>query len=130
VNGVALAIDARPGTWASIERTWNSGDTVEIRIPMALHMEAVDRQHPRRVAVVRGPVVLVMDDWVFEEIPRLPEPDQLGAWLVPDEKSGVFRISQAEGRNLQARFRPFYAVGEVVPYRMYHDLDAAPVPVW
>ncbi len=130
VNGQAQGIDAKPGTWASVERTWASGDSVEIRIPMRLAMEAVDRQHPRRVAVVRGPVVLVMDDWVFEEIPRLPEPADLGKWLEPDEKPGVFRISKADGRDLQARFRPFYAVGEVTPYRMYHDLDAAPVPVW
>jgi hypothetical protein len=34
------------------------------------------------------------------------------------------------GRKLDARFRPFYAVGEVTPYRMYHDLDAPPIPLW
>jgi hypothetical protein len=36
-------------------------------------MEAVDRQHPRRVAFVRGPVALVYDDWAIEELPRFPE---------------------------------------------------------
>jgi hypothetical protein len=25
---------------------------------------------------------------------------------------------------------PFYAVGEAAPYRMYHDLDSLPIPVW
>jgi DUF1680 family protein len=130
VNGADFQLEARPGTWAEIARTWASGDEVRIRIPMALKMAPVDRQHPRRVAVVRGPVVLVMDDWVFEEIPRLPEPSELDKWLVADAKPGVFKIAEIDGRKLQARFRPFYAVGEVTPYRMYHDLDAPPIPVW
>ena len=44
----------RPGDWAGLERTWRDGDVVEIRIPMEPRMVPVDRQHPRRVAVVRG----------------------------------------------------------------------------
>jgi DUF1680 family protein len=120
----------KPGAWAEVVRTWQPGDHVEIRIPLTLRMEPVDRQHPRRVAVVRGPVVLVMDDWVFEAIPRLPEPANLEKELVADGSPGVFRLAPADGMKIQARFRPFYAVGEVTPYRMYHDLDSLPIPVW
>ena len=130
LNGAPLAVAAAPGTWAVISRTWAPGDVVEIRIPLLLRMEPVDRWHPRRVAVVRGPVVLVMDDWVFEDIPRLPEPGEVEQWLVPDEAPGVFRIAPPDGKVIQARFRPFYAVGEVTPYRMYHDLDSLPIPAW
>lgn len=131
VNGQPVAIVAHPGTWAVLERTWQTGDRVEIRIPLKLRMVPVDAQHPRRVAVVRGPVVLVMDDWVFEEIPQLPEPKDLDHWLVPDPAHpGVFQIAAQNDKKLQARFRPFYAIGEVTPYRMYFDLDAPPVPVW
>lgn len=130
VNGEAVALAARPGTWAEIDRTWRTGDEVTVRIPMKLRMVPVDPQHPRRVAVVRGPTVLVMDDWVFEEIPQLPGPPDLERWLVPDERPGVFRIAPQPGKTLEARFRPFYMIGEVTPYRMYHDLDAAPIPVW
>jgi hypothetical protein len=94
-------------------------------------MVPVDREHPRRVAVVRGPVVLVLDDWVFEDIPRLPEPADVERWLVPDaQQAGTFRIVPPDGKVIQAKFRPFYAVGEVTPYRMYHDLDSLPIPVW
>jgi hypothetical protein len=42
----------------------------------------------------------------------------------------VWRNQRNDGKELQARFRPFYAVGEVTPYRIYHDLDTAPIPVW
>jgi len=129
VNGAAAA-DCKPGAWAEITRTWHPADQVEMRIPLSLRMEPVDRQHPRRVAVVRGPVVLVMDDWVFETIPRLPEPANLEKELVADDSPGVFRLAPPDGARIQAKFRPFYAVGEVTPYRMYHDLDSLPIPVW
>jgi uncharacterized protein len=129
VNG-ADAGTGKPGTWAEINRTWRSGDQVEIRIPLTLRMEPVDQQHPRRVAVVRGPVVLVLDDWVFEPIPRLPEPGNIEKELVADNSSGVFRLAPPGGDRIQAKFRPFYSIGEVTPYRMYHDLDSLPIPVW
>jgi DUF1680 family protein len=130
VNGIWSSEGCQPGGWAAVRRTWNSGDRIEIKIPLTLRMEAVDKQHPRRVAVVRGPVVMVLDDWVFEAIPRLPEPANLEKELVADEPPGVLRLAPANGAKPQAKFRPFYAVGEVTPYRMYHDLDSLPVPVW
>lgn len=129
VNGAPQPVEAKPGTWARVERTWQSGDELEIRIPLRLRMTAVDRWHPRRVAVARGPTVLAMDDWVFEDIPRLPEPPDVGKWLVPGE-AGTFRIVPPGGKKIQARFRPFYAFAEDVPYRIYHDLDSLPIPVW
>jgi hypothetical protein len=130
VNRRAVAVRCVPGTWAELNRTWNADDTVEIRIPQPLRAQAVDRQHPRRVAIVRGAVVLVMDDWVFETIPQIPDPKNIDTWLIPDERPGVFRLSLPGGSKPDARFRPFYAIGEVTPYRMYHDLDAPPIPVW
>ncbi len=130
VNGTAVPLEARPGTWAEINRTWASGDVVAVTIPLTLRMAPIDRQHPRRVAVVRGPVVLVMDDWVFEDIPQLPGPENINEWLVPDGHPGVFKLAPIQGKTFEARFRPFYAVGEVTPYRIYHDLDAPPIPVW
>lgn len=131
VNGVGVVSAPKSGAWAEIDRVWQSGDKIEIRIPMKPRMEPVDSRHPRRVAIVRGPVTLAMDDWVFEEIPQLPAPADLEQWLVPDrDQPGVFGIAPRDGRQLQAKFRPFYMFGEVTPYRIYHDLDAPPIPVW
>lgn len=130
VNGALADVACKPGTWAEVARTWNSGDRVEVRIPLTLRMEAVDRQHPRRVAFVHGPAVLVYDDWAMEVLPRFPEPDSLDQGLVPGEQPGTFRVAQPGGTKLVARLRPFYAVGEAAPYRMYHDLDALPIAVW
>lgn len=131
VCGKEWPLSAKAGGWGEIRREWSDGDAVEIRIPLRLREVPVDAQHPRRVAVVRGPAVLVRDDWVFEDIVPLPGSGHLESWLVPDERQpGVFRINAGGKRPLEARFRPFYAIGEATPYRIYHDLDAQTIPVW
>src|SRR6185503_1987812 len=33
VNGAIDSVECKPGTWASLEREWTSGDRVEIKIP-------------------------------------------------------------------------------------------------
>lgn len=45
INGSDERVNVAPGTWATITRTWSDRDRVEIRIPLTLRMEAVDRQH-------------------------------------------------------------------------------------
>jgi DUF1680 family protein len=57
VNGVAADIDAEPGSYVTVSRTWRPGDTVEIRMPFSLRIErALDR--PDTQAVFWGPVLL------------------------------------------------------------------------
>jgi DUF1680 family protein len=46
VNGKPSSVHCQPGEWATIERAWSSGDRVEVRIPLQLRYQAVDRQHP------------------------------------------------------------------------------------
>lgn len=52
LNGNSLKIDARPGTWASIDRRWNDGDRLKISLPMEHVVRPIDQQHPNRVAFV------------------------------------------------------------------------------
>jgi uncharacterized protein len=61
VNGARQDAAATAGTWAVLSRRWHSGDTVEIHIPLSFREQAVDVQHPHRVAALRGPVVMVQD---------------------------------------------------------------------
>jgi DUF1680 family protein len=131
VNGAGVEVKCVPGTWATIERTWSSGDKVEIRIPLRVRMEAVDRQHPDRVAIVRGPTVLVLDSDHHESELRLPKEDEeLAKWLVPDNPPSVFRIQPPGAGRIGSKFRPFYAAGENYPYQMYFDRDALPYSLW
>ena len=59
INGSIESVAMQPGTWATIRRSWKAGDKVELQIPLELALVPVDPQHPKRVAVTRGPVVLV-----------------------------------------------------------------------
>ncbi|HTY62509.1 MAG TPA: beta-L-arabinofuranosidase domain-containing protein [Acidobacteriota bacterium] len=60
VNGRVQPVKAIPGSLAAIDRTWKNGDSVEIRFPMSLHLEAMpDDAH--LVAILYGPVVLAGD---------------------------------------------------------------------
>jgi hypothetical protein len=61
VNGKPSGVACRAREWAEIEREWSPGDKVEVRIPLHLRYEPVDRWHARRVAIMRGPVVMALD---------------------------------------------------------------------
>ena len=60
INGKNEPVRARPGSYATVERRWQSGDTVEVRLPMSLRMEALP-DDPRTVALLYGPIVLAGD---------------------------------------------------------------------
>ncbi len=111
VNGKPVEMAAQPGTWATLRRTWNDGDRVEVRIPLPVYLAPIDKQHPRRAAVMRGPVVMV----------RRPERIEL-----PAEPGSA--LSASPDGSLQATLRssasfvPFYRLAEDEPYTMYFDL--------
>ena len=46
------------GKFATIRRTWKSGDRIEMDFPMKLRLEPIDEQHPEIVALLCGPLVL------------------------------------------------------------------------
>jgi uncharacterized protein len=147
VNGATVDAAAVPGTWAVVDRTWNAGDRVEVTIPLTLRMEAVDRQHPDRVAVMRGPVVLILEGAYHAGRFRLPETDaDLATWLVPQKWSrplailtegsesrdtmSVFRVVPPDKSPVRLKFRPFYDTGEGYPYFMYFDRKTLPYRLW
>jgi hypothetical protein len=147
VNGSPANAASAPGTWAVVDRTWTAGDRVEVTIPLTLRMEAVDRQHPDRVAVLRGPVVLVLEGTYHAKSFRLPErDDDLAKWLVPEKWSrplailtpgsesrdtmSVFRVVPPDKSPVRLKFRPFYDTGEGYPYFMYFDRKGLPYKLW
>jgi DUF1680 family protein len=145
VNGESANVECKPGSWATIERTWKSGDKVEIRIPLPLRMQPVDAQHPDRVAVVRGPVALVLEV-AYDDPFKFPKDDEeLNAWAKPDNGvgptsargkrsltpiPGAFALKPPDGTKINSLLRPFYTVDENYPYRMYFDRNATPVVYW
>lgn len=57
VNGKAVKLEAQPGSYASVARTWKKGDRVDVRLPMTTHLEQMPGKS-NYYAVLHGPVVL------------------------------------------------------------------------
>jgi DUF1680 family protein len=131
VNGVAANVECTPGTWASLQREWKSGDRVDVQIPLAARMLPVDRQYPHRVAVARGPVAMVLEAAYHDAAFRLPETDaELNQWLVVDGTPGFFKVQPTDGSRVRSLFRPFYTIEENYPYKIYFDKDKLPLRFW
>lgn len=60
LNGKPLRVSSTPNGYAEIRRTWNEGDVLQVRIPMAVRTEAMP-DDPNKVAFVYGPLVLAGD---------------------------------------------------------------------
>ena len=116
INGSKQEIACQPGTWATIERAWTPGDKVTIQVPMRLTFESVDKQHPNRVAVMYGPVVLVRNQSPI----LISKGENVASWILENGKPLEFK---AAGQPL-GTLVPFYQVGEGTPYNMYFDLKA------
>jgi DUF1680 family protein len=57
VNGVAQSVTTTPGSYATITRSWSSGDTVTVRLPMQVVARATN-DNANVVALTYGPAVL------------------------------------------------------------------------
>jgi hypothetical protein len=152
INGTAASIPAVPGTWAVVEREWHDGDRVEITIPLTARVVPVDSWHPDRVALVRGPVVLVLEGGYHDAQFRVPRTnDDLAAALTPEpwrplagmrsqtpppdiEKVSIFRLASSAQSGTPARgvsrLRAFYDMDEGYPYFMYFDRSQWPRALW
>ena len=70
VNGKGIASGA-PGRFVPLNRTWRTGDSIEISMPMSVHVEGF-KDNPDRFAFLKGPIVLcaAIDD-ANSELPVL-----------------------------------------------------------
>jgi len=57
VNGKRKVVSRRPGSYYALNRTFKSGDVVEVRLPMSLRMELLPNA-PDHAALMYGPIVL------------------------------------------------------------------------
>jgi DUF1680 family protein len=64
VNGQNAVVEIRPGTFASIQRTWKAGDVITLDLPMEIYLvegHARIEEVRNQVAVKRGPVVYCVE---------------------------------------------------------------------
>jgi DUF1680 family protein len=123
LNGERLELCANPGSWASIDREWHSGDHVAICIPMELRLQPVDAQHQNRVSVMYGPVVLAMHEACCRR-PLLMDPvANLHDRLTHVEPGTRFRLTDTRPERHARFLEPLYAMKEGWPYWVYFDLS-------
>ena len=60
INGKNVKISQKPGSYIVLNRSWRTGDKIDITYPMSLHLVATN-DNPNMAAVVYGPVVLSGD---------------------------------------------------------------------
>ncbi|HUW61944.1 MAG TPA: glycoside hydrolase family 127 protein [Candidatus Bathyarchaeia archaeon] len=123
VNGApAGPLDIKRRSWLTLERVWNDGDLIELRLPMALHTMPLP-DDPETVAVLYGPVVLagVVDERAGQGAIIEPVNDAIAAYpmslpplyIAGDPKAPDTWLTPVEGKPLT--FTPLGGRGGVAP---------------
>jgi hypothetical protein len=116
VNGRAQPDAGAPGQFAAIRRRWNSGDRVELELPLKMRLEPLDARHPNTVALVRGPLVLMAVKQTQDgPLPKVTREQLLSARRVSERQ---WEVSAADG---PMTLLPFSSLGER-PYTTYLNL--------
>ena len=133
VNGIPWNIVSEPGSFVPIERTWNSGDKVEVGFPFSLSIEPMP-DDSNRIAIMYGPLVLAGDlgplsDTLIKKTDYVPvmltENRNPSTWIKPvDGKTNTF-ITVNTGKPRDVELRPFYTIYNR-RYSVYWDLKKPP----
>jgi DUF1680 family protein len=128
VNGEKATDSSVPGSYATVSRTWKTGDTVEIAMPFHLHGEGF-RDNPKRQAFMHGPLVLCAEVETAKPLPVIvAEGGKLldSSSAVPGRPS-TFRCSPevfrflGEGDGRPVTLEPFYKTHGDRRYVVYWD---------
>lgn len=127
LNGAAQTVAGQPGSFVTIERTWRTGDRVDIQMPMSLRTEGF-RDNPNRLAFLYGPIVLSAPVDPKQGIPVIVAPrEQLPSLFVPaaapltfSSDGKAFRRPGVE-EGSPVTLSPFYAMYRT-PYTVYWDV--------
>jgi DUF1680 family protein len=129
VNGIKKRVKELPGSYVSIDRTWKTGDRLEVSIPFSLHLESMP-DDSNRVAVMYGPLVMAGDlgpvkDTVPRDIMYVPvimtENRDPSAWMKPVEGNINTFMTINTGRPRDVEMKPFYTVYNR-RYSVYWDM--------
>lgn len=149
VNGRVEDVAAQPGTYASIQRTWQAGDTLTLTLPLEVQMlqaHPLVAQAKGQAAVQRGPLVYCLESADLPQdlaIDRILLPRD-AVWTVhkqPDLLAGVV-VLKTEALALPA---PEAATGlyrrlstgplapqpiQLIPYYAWNNRQAVDMSVW
>ena len=129
VNGKPERIKGKPGSFVPVERTWKSGDRLEISIPFSLRLETMP-DDSSRAAVMYGPLVMAGDLGAIQDSAsksRSYVPVMVTEYRDPSKwisrvagKVNTFTTVKT-GRPRDVELRPFYTFSDR-RYSVYWDL--------
>lgn len=129
VNGRLKRITQQPGSFVAIERTWKSGDKIEVKIPFSIRLETMP-DDSNRVAVMYGPLVMAGDlgpvnDSASKDTMYVPvlmtENRDPSAWMKPVEGKPNTFVTVNTGRPRDVEMKPFYSTYNR-RYSIYWDI--------
>jgi Uncharacterized protein conserved in bacteria len=116
VNGKSVHIKGHPESFIPIERTWKTGDKVDIKLPFALRLEPMP-DDSSRVAVMYGPLVMAGDlgplkdsastDAMYVPVLMTGQRDP-AEWMKPVEGRINTFVTVNTGRPRDVEMRPLY----------------------
>jgi DUF1680 family protein len=116
VNGKSVHIKGHPGSFIAVERTWKTGDKVDIKLPFTLRLEPMP-DDSSRVAVMYGPLVMAGDlgpikdsastDAMYVPVLMTGKHDP-AEWMKPVEGKINTFVTVNTGRPRDVEMRPLY----------------------
>ncbi|TWI94791.1 hypothetical protein JN11_04572 [Mucilaginibacter frigoritolerans] len=133
INGADVAVDALPGTYVKLNRVWEKGDEIEVRLPMEISTEALpDSSH--YVAFLHGPIVLAAKTDTADLDNLIGDADQFGGYLARGKMYPLYTapVLASNGTDLGKYLKPVYgkpqtfiAPGLISPAK-FKDLELIP----
>lgn len=149
VNGKAIEVSARPGSYAVLKRRWSLGDSVEFSLPMPVRLlEAHPRAEEARnqVAIQRGPVIYCLEGIDLAQGVSLADvriPHDIR--LAPRHDSallGGITVLEGDARRVPSGdwqdtlYRPLNSAAaertplRLIPYYAWNNRGVTPMSVW
>ena len=122
VNGKAVKAKENEAGFLVINRKWQTGDKVELDLPMTLHTESMP-DNPDRIAFLDGPIVLAgqlgneMPDPVFGTPVLLTDDRNINDWMKPIPGDALSFEAKGVGKPFDPKFKPFYKT-----YHQYYSV--------
>ena len=105
--------------WFVVEREWQDGDVVTVRIPLQISLHSVEGDGKYPAALAYGPVVLAA---VQEKKPDISEDDMEKLTMTLTNKhNGSLGFKGAFDSTSDIEFAPFYSIPEGKKYYMFFD---------
>ncbi len=97
INGRTPTVEPVPGTYLTLSRVWQTGDTIELKMPFSFHLSPVMDQ-PNIASIFYGPVLLAVQepaprsDWRAVSL----DADDIGKSITGDPSTLRFRTNGAD----------------------------------